>query len=326
MSTVLVTGATGFTGGALARRLVADGHSVTAFVRPSSDVSALAEIGVEIVSLDITNYDEVARQMRPFDRVFHIAASYRQEHADLEEFRRVNVHATQHLLRAALEQGVGRFVHCSTVGIHGPIDDPPANETYRPKPNDHYQSTKLEGEQAAHEYFAKGLPGTVVRPTAIYGPGDRRFVKLFRPIKKGVFVMIGSGETLYHMVYIDDLVQGFLLAGEREEALGEVFIIGGERHCSINEIVTEIARALGVKRPRWSVPMAPVYYAAAICEDICRPLGISAPLYRRRVEFFEMNRAFTIEKARRLLGYEPKYDLRSGIAATAAGYEAAGWI
>ena len=281
---------------------------------------------MEIITLDITDYEQVARSMRPFDRVFHIAASYRQEHADLEEFRRVNVQATQHLLRAALEQGVGRFVHCSTVGIHGPIDDPPADETYRPKPNDHYQQTKFEGELAAHEYFAKGLPGTVVRPGAIYGPGDRRFLKLFRPIKKGKFVMIGPGKTFYHLVYIDDLVQGFLLASEREEALGEAFIIAGERYCTLNEMVTEIARAVGKRPPRFSVPLGPVKLAAAICEDICRPLGISPPLYRRRVEFFHMDRAFRIDKARRLLGYQPRFDLERGIDATARGYEAAGWL
>lgn len=325
-SAVLVTGATGFTGSALTRRLIADGCRVTAFARPSSNVSALAELGVEVITLDITDYEQVARSMRPFDRVFHTAGSYRQEHADLDEFRRVNVDATRHLLQAALDQGVGRFVHCSTAGIHGPVDDLPADETYRAKPNDHYQETKLEGELLAHEYFANGLPGTVIRPGAIYGPGDRRFLKLFGPIKKGFFVMIGSGNTCYHLVYIDDLVEGFILASEREEALGEAFIIAGERHCTLNEMAAEIARAVGVRPPRFSVPLGPVRLAAAICEDICRPFGISPPLYRRRVEFFQMSRGFKIDKAKRLLGYEPQFDLERGIAATARGYESAGWL
>lgn len=327
MSTVLVTGATGFTGSALARRLAQQNHQVTAFVRESSDVRELRTLGVEIVALDITDYDQVARQMRPFDRVFHIAASFRREHADLEEFSRVNVHATRHLLQSALDQGVGRFIHCSTIGVHGGVEAPGATESSRFKPNDHYQRSKLDGEQAAHEFFAKGLPGTVVRPAGIYGPGDRRFVKLFKAINKGVFVMIGSGETLFHMVYIDDLVDGFLLASERAEALNEVFIIGSERHCTINEIVTEVAHALHVRRPRLRVPFRPAYLAAAVCEDVYRSVGLSSPpLYRRRVEWFHMNRSFSIDKAKRLLGYQPKFDLRRGIEATARSYESLGLI
>src|SRR5690606_28329986 len=109
----------------------------------------------------------------------------------------------------------------------------------------------------------------------------------------------GSGETLYHMVYIDDLVKGFLLASEHENALNEVFIIGGARHCTINEIVEEVSDALKVKRPKMKIPLWPVRTAAVICESICRPFGISPPLYSRRVEFFEMNRAFDITKARK---------------------------
>lgn len=326
MGTALVTGATGFTGSALARRLSELGHQVTAFVRKSSDVTELRERGAEVRVLDITDDRQVRQHMRPFDRVFHVAASYRQEHPDLEEFRRVNVTATRNLLDASLEQGVGRFIHCSTIGIHGPITEPPATETYRPKPNDHYQRSKLEGEQVAHEYFAKGLCGTVVRPAAIYGPGDGRFLKLFRAIKNGRFAMIGSGQTLYHMVYIDDLVNGFLLASEHKNAVNEAFIIGGERHCTINELVGEVARAVGVKPPRLRIPMWPVRMAATVCEAVCRPFGISPPLYRRRVEFFEMDRSFNIEKAKTVLGYEPEFDLASGIRATAKGYESRGLL
>ena len=365
MSSVLVTGATGFTGGSLARRLVQDGHRVTAVVRESSDVRELRNLGVEIVALDITDYEQVARQMRPFDRVFHIAASFRREHADLEEFSRVNVHATRHLLQSALDQGVGRFIHCSTIGVHGGVDEPGATESCRFKPNDHYQRSKLDGEQVAHEFFAKGLPGTVIRPAGIYGPGDRRFVKLFKAIKKGLFVMIGRGDTLFHMVYIDDLVQGFLLASEREEALNEVFIplLRAQfpeitdfwlppEGCSYRIAVVSMKKAypghakrvmLGVwsylrqfMYTKWVIVVdddidardwKDVMWAVAACEDVYRTLGLSSPpLYRRRVEFFQMNRSFNIDKARNLLGYRPQFDLHRGIDATARSYEAVGLI
>jgi nucleoside-diphosphate-sugar epimerase len=326
MPTALVTGATGFTGGALAARLVRDGYSVTAFVRPTSKIDALRTLGVEVCPIDITERDDVVRSMRRFDRVFHLAASYRTEHADRDVFRRVNVDATRHLLEAAGEHGVGRFIHCSTVGVQGGIDDPPANEEYRAKPGDHYQESKLEGEQLALDFFRRGLPGSVIRPVGIYGPGDRRFLKLFKSVQSGWFVMIGSGKTLYHMTYIDDLVQGFVLVGDSPKALNEVFTIGGPEYTTIDELTRMVAGAVGVAPPRWRVPFLPIYAAAWSCEMLCRPLGISPPLYRRRVEFFHLDRAFDISKARRLLGYQPKWPLSAGLAATAKSYRAAGWL
>lgn len=159
MPTALVTGATGFTGGALAARLVRDGYKVTAFARRSSNVDVLESLGVEIRRVNITDAADVASNMQSFDRVFHLAGSYREEHADKEIFRRVNVDATRHLLEAAGKHGVGRFVHCSAVGVQGAIEAPPANEDYRLRPGDHYQESKLEGEQLAQDFFRKGLPG-----------------------------------------------------------------------------------------------------------------------------------------------------------------------
>jgi nucleoside-diphosphate-sugar epimerase len=326
MPTALVTGATGFTGGALTARLVRDGYSVTAFVRPTSKIDALRALGVEVCPIDITERDDVVRNMRRFDRVFHLAASYRTEHADRDVFRRVNVDATRYLLEAAGKHGVGRFIHCSTVGVQGGIDDPPANEEYRIKPGDHYQESKLEGEQLALDFFRKGLPGSVIRPVGIYGPGDRRFLKLFKSVQSGWFVMIGSGKTLYHMTYIDDLVQGFVLVGDSPKALNQVFTIGGPEYTTIAELTRMVAGAVGVAPPRLRVPFLPIYAAAWSCEILCRPLGISPPLYRRRVEFFHLDRAFDISKARRLLGYQPKWPLSAGLAATAKSYRAAGWL
>jgi nucleoside-diphosphate-sugar epimerase len=320
VSSILVTGATGFTGGALTRQLVSQGANVVTFVRPSSDTSALEELGVDCRVVDIKDRQQVFDNFEAFDRVFHIAAAYRSEHSDEDEFRLVNVEATRHLLDAARQFGVGRFVHCSTVGVQGEIEDPPASEGYRFKPGDHYQQSKLEGELLALQYFDQGLPGAVVRPVGIYGPGDTRFLKLFRPISKGRFVMIGSGNVLYHMTYIDDLVQGFLLAGEHPKAIGEVFTIGGPQYTTLNELVAAVAKASGGPKPKWKIPFAPVYWASVICDRVCKRLGVQPPLYPRRTEFFQLDRAFSIEKARQLLGYDPQFSLEQGLQRTADWY------
>ena len=322
----LITGATGFTGSALCARLVRDGWSVRAFVRSSARVEPLRKLGVECIDVDITDRAQVLREYRPVDRIFNIAAMYRAESPDRDEFRRVNVEALRNMLEAARTAGVGRFVHCSTVGIHGHIDEAPADEEYRPQPNDHYQESKWEGEKLARRYFAEGLPGTVIRPAAIYGPGDLRFLKLFKAIKSGLFVMVGSGKTFYHLVYIDDLVQGFMLASEQEGALGESFIIAGPEYSTVTELSNQVADAIGCPHPWLKVPHWPVHVAAVACEKICQPFGIQPPLYPRRVEFFVMSRAFRTDKARRLLGYVPQVGAPEGLARTAAWYRSQGLI
>ncbi len=326
MSRVLVTGATGFTGTALCRRLVGEGASVAAFVRPTSELAALRALGVECRVVDIADTKDVTRAFEHWQTVYHLAAAYRTEHSDRDEFRRVNVEATRVLLEAARSAGVGRFVHCSTVGVHGEIEDPPADESYRLRPGDHYQESKLEGEQLAQRYFAEGLPGTVVRPVGIYGPGDRRFLKLFRSIQRGWFVMIGDGRVLYHLTYIDDLIDGFLLAASRPEALGRTFILCGPRYTSLDQLADAIAEAVGRRRRRWRVPYTPVALAAVATERICRPLGIEPPLYPRRVEFFALDRAFSSGAARERLGYRPKVDLEEGLTRTARWYAEQGWL
>lgn len=322
----LVTGATGFTGQNLCRRLVQNGHKVAAFVRPGKNVSLLKEMGIECRLVDIKNRSEVFDNFYDIKGVFHLAAAYRQEHTDLDEFKRVNVEATQHLLEAAKTRGVDRFVHCSTVGVQGEIKTPPADENYRFKPGDHYQESKLQGELLARKYFEEGLPGCIVRPVGIYGPGDTRFLKLFRPIKKGLFIMIGSGQTLYHLTYIDDLVQGFILCSEHPKALGQVFTIAGEKYTTLNELVEMISRILSKPVPKIRIPYWPVFASSVACEKICRPLGITPPLYPRRVEFFHLDRAFSIAKAKNLIGFKPKIDLEEGLNRTANWYQKMGLI
>jgi nucleoside-diphosphate-sugar epimerase len=323
---VLVTGATGFTGGKVAERLASVGENVVAFVRESSDTSRLRMLGVECRTVDIRSADDVARNFAGIRKVFHIAAAYRSEHADHSEFVAVNVDATRHLLDAAVSNNIERFVHCSTVGVQGEIEDPPAAEDCRFNPGDHYQQSKLDGELLALEYFDKGLPGSVVRPVGIYGPGDTRFLKLFRPIQKGQFVMIGKGDVLYPMTFIDDLVDGFMLAGEKDTALGEVFTIAGPQYTTIRVLVDTIADVLDRPHPRLRVPFTPVYLASVVCDVAFRAVRLNPPLYPRRVEFFELDRAFSTGKAERLLGYKPRVSLVDGLTRTASWYREQGLI
>lgn len=326
LGAILVTGATGFTGGHLVRRLRQLGHRVRAFVRPGSNVQPLLDQGVEIFQGDLTRPEDVARAAEGVWKIFHIAAVFRTAGHPDSYYHDVNVGGTENVLEAARRHGVERVIHCSTIGVHGDVSEVPSTEESPYNPGDIYQVTKLAGEQVAREAFAKGLQGTVVRPSSIYGPGDLRLLKLFRMVHNGRFRMFGSGDVFFHMVYIDDLVDGMLLCAEKPEALGQVFIMAGPRYIKLDEVVSLVAEAVGVPPPKGKLPLWPLMMAAAACEAVCRPLRVEPPLYRRRADFFRKNRAFSCAKACRILGYEPRVDPREGILQTARWYFANGYL
>jgi dihydroflavonol-4-reductase len=322
----LVTGATGFTGGHLARTLQHRGYAVRALVRNAGAAGALRERGIELVEGDVGDADAVDRATAGCTHVFHIAAVYRTANHPDSYYRRVNTDSVGYVLDAARKHTVRRIVHCSTGGVHGDVRELPANEQTPYNPGDIYQRTKLEGELLAQAAMREGAPVSVIRPTGIYGPGDLRFLKLFRAIHSGAFRMFGSGEVTYHMTYIDDLVQGIVLAGEHPAAVGEVFLIASDAYTTLNDLVRTIAEALKVAPPRGHLPMAPLLAAATMCEWICRPLGIDPPLHRRRCEFFTKARAFSNDKAKRYLGFQPQVTLEEGILRTAAWYREQGFL
>lgn len=324
---VALTGATGYTGGRLLAALRARGDDVTALVRPNAAASPVEGRGARVVEGDLSDRAALDRLVEGAEAVLHIAAVYRTAGHPDRYYREVNVLGTERLLEAASRASVARFVHTSTVGVHGHVEQPPADEAAPIAPGDIYQQTKAEAEALALDFGRRrGLPVAVVRPGAIYGPGETRFLKLFRAIARGRYAIVGSGRAYYHPVYIDDLVAGFLLALTRGEAVGEAFIIAGPRYVSQAELAALIARHTGGRVLPFRVPAAPLRWAGALCEAVCVPLGIDPPLHRRRVEFWTKSRAFSIEKARRLLGYAPQVDLEEGIARTAASYRELGWL
>jgi nucleoside-diphosphate-sugar epimerase len=328
---VLVTGATGFTGGHLATTLARRGYDVRALVRPRSmerfEQSAVAAAGIVAFRGDLTDRDAIERAAAGVDVVYHIAATYREAGQPDAAYRDVNVRGTENVLEAALRGGARRVVHCSTGGVHGHVAHPPANEDAPFNPGDIYQETKLEAEQLAREYGrTHALEVVVARPIGIYGPGDMRFLKMFRGLARGRFPMLGSGKVFYHLTYIDDLVEGFRLCGEVPAAAGRTYVLAGARYTTLEELVAMIAKELGVTPPRVHLPVWPFWTAGLLCEAACVPLRIEPPLYRRRVDFYTKSRAFDTTRARTELGYRPRVDLADGIHRTAAWYRQQGLL
>jgi nucleoside-diphosphate-sugar epimerase len=325
---VLVTGATGFTGGHLARGLAARGYHVSALVRQAGPATAdLAKAGIALVVGDLRDPAALAAATAGVDVVYHIAAIYRQAGLSNDTYRAVNATAVQHIIEAAARSGVKRVVHCSTVGVHGDVDRPPANEDAPLKPGDIYQVTKLEGERLARETAGRlGIDVTIARPTGIYGPGDRRLLRLFRGVARRRWITLGSGEIYYHLTYIDDLVEGFRLCGEHPAAANRTYILAGGEVTTLNQLVALVADGAGVAVPRRHLPAWPFWTAGALCEALCTPFGIEPPIYRRRVDFFTKSRAFDITRARTEIGYAPQVGLREGIRRTLDWYREHGWL
>lgn len=324
--TVLVTGATGFTGSHLVRVLREAGDDVRAMVRDVGRADGLAALGATVVTGDLTDRASLERAMAGCDVVYNIAALYREAGLPAQAYRAVNADAVVTLIECARTAGVRRVVHCSTVGVHGDIAHPPANEDAPLSPGDVYQETKVLGEQLAREASARtGVELVIARPTGIYGPGDRRLFKMFGQMARGRFVMLGRGSNYYHLTYIDDLCRGFRLCGTVPQAAGRTYILGGGDLGTLAEVVAITSNLTG-RQPRFRLPIWPVWLAGALCELVCAPFGFSPPLYRRRVDFFRKSRAFDISRARHELGYAPAIDMREGIRRTLEWYRDNRWI
>jgi len=325
---VLITGGTGFTGKALTKRLLDLGHQVVALdYKEGLKTQELREWGAEVAIGSVTDRDVVDRCLEGVEVVHHLAAAFRELNVPQGHYDQVNVGGTRNVLEAALDHGVRKFIYCSTCGVHGNIDHPPAGEEAPIQPADYYQRTKYQAEPLVIQYQGKGLETCIFRPAAIYGPGDHeRFFMIFKRVQKGVFPMFGSGRTLYHPLYIDNLVEAFVLAMEEGKGAGQAYLIADEEYVEIEDLVKRTARALGVEVKIPHYPVWPLVAAGHVFEKTFRPFGLTPPIFPRRVDWYRQNRAFKIEKAKQELGYNPQVGLDEGLARTARWYRQEGYL
>ncbi len=327
-SPILVTGATGFTGQVLVRKLAAAGAEVRAIARASSDLTPLDGVPVTWHRGDVFDPEVVSKAMDGARTVIHVAALYRQAGAPDDLYRRVHVDSTRLLAEAAARQdGFARFVHVSTVGVHGHIEHPPADEDAPFDPGDIYQATKAEAEVWIRAHAPElGIDAVVLRPAGIMGPSDRRLLKVFRLATGPVFPLLGKGACLYHLIHVEDLADIMIRAASHPEARGQTLICGNPEPIPLEAMGRIVADELGTRFRPLRLPAGPFMAAAAVCEAVCRPFGLPPPLHRRRVAFYTKDRAFDTSRLRRVLGYEVRFDNEAGIRDTARGYVERGWL
>jgi len=325
---ILVTGGTGFTGKALVKKLLDLGHHVVALdYKEGLKTRELSEWGADVRIGSVVDKDIVESCMDGVDVVHHLAAAFREMNVPNSYYYEVNVGGTKNVLEAAFKHKVKKFIYCSTCGVHGNIDNPPGGEDAPIQPADYYQRTKYEAEPIVNEFCKKGLKTTILRPAAIYGPGDpERFYMIFKRVAKGYFPMIGNGKTFYHPLYIDNLVDAFLLSMEENKGLGEAYLIADDEYLEINDLVFRVAKALNKEIKIKHYPMIPVIAAGHLVEKVCKPLRITPPIFPRRVDWYRQNRAFKIDKAKKDLGYKPKIGIDEGLKRTAEWYKKEGYL
>lgn len=324
---VCVTGGCGFTGAALTERLLDDGNKVTVIDKQAGLIDDhLRQKGANIIYDSVTNRDAVRKAVEGCEVVQHLAAAFRDVGVPDKVYHDVNVEGTKIVTEESIKAGSRKLVYCSTQGVHGHIKNPPGDENTEIAPADYYQQTKYEGELELVKFKGQ-IEYTILRPTAIYGPGDPgRFVMIYRRAKKGFFPMFGRGTTFYHPLYIDNLVDAFVLSQTQGVGAGETYLIGDEEYFPIEELVKRVGKSIGVEVSVPHFPIFPLIVAGHICEKICKPFGIEPPIFPRRVDWFRQVRAFRIDKAKNELGYQPKIGIDEGLKRTGEWYIGGGYI
>jgi len=315
---VLITGAGGFIGSHLVDDQLARGREVTALdinterLRPLADDPRLT-----ILEGDFARQDLLEPGLGDHDICFHLASAHLETDVSDAYFWSVNVDNTLAFVKRCQAAGVGRFVHCSSVGVYGDIKHPPADEDSECFPEVAYEKSKLAGERAVVEFAREsGYDLVVLRPAWVYGPRDPRTERLFRTIAKGRFFYVGDGRKLRHPIYISDMVEAFEIVAGHNGSPGDVYIIAGPRAVTLEELAREIAKSVGVKAPTLRLPLGLVWAGCVLLEAGSKITGRKAPFTRRSLKFYTGNTAFSIEKARTILGFDPKVDLDEGLERT----------
>jgi nucleoside-diphosphate-sugar epimerase len=323
-STCLLTGATGFIGGHLARALRADGHRVRCLTRSGSDTSVLEKLDVELLSGELSSRDSLLDATRGCEHVVHCGALV-SDWASVSEIARVNVQGTRNLLDAAVESSVRRFIHISTTDVYGHPGGPPVQEDYVARRlHNWYSRTKREAEQAVRAAAGRqGLEVVIIRPATVYGPRSVAMIgEIAQALGNGSMLLIGGGGTVAGLCYVENLADLVLDALRNEAAVGEAFNATDALEVTWKELTDDLAHGIGARPARWSMPYSLAYNLGLFLEQGYRlargATGLSTRplLSRQAVEVMGRDQRFSNQKAKQMLGFQPRVGYEEGLAAT----------
>jgi nucleoside-diphosphate-sugar epimerase len=324
--TVLVTGAGGFIGSNLVDDQLARGRKVVAVDVNLDRLNHLKEnSSCRLAVGDIRDRQLLEELMGGVDIIFHLASAHLEVSKSEDYFREINIDAVKMLLGLAKDKGVRRFVHCSTVGVYGPLEKLPADEQTECHPEILYEETKLQGEQVVRDFVAaNAFSAVILRPAWVYGPRCPRTQKLFRTIRKKRFFMVGKGQNMRHPIFISDMLNAFELAATRDGVDGETYLIASNEPVNLRTLVDLIISVQQLDFRPVTVPLPVMVPVCIGVEGVFKLTGKEPPFSTRSLKFFTESSAFDISKARTELGFEPQVQLEDGLARTYEYYKAEG--
>lgn len=322
----LVTGASGFIGGCLAKRLVDEGFSVRCLIRASSDTSLLDQLNVQIAVGDLRSASSLARAVDGCDYVFHCGALV-SDWATTDEIAAINVAGTRNLLEAAIAARVRRFIHVSSTDVYGHPDGTAIDESHTAtRFANWYAQTKRDGEAEVRRAQAThGLAAVILRPATVYGPGSKEVIgEIARAIRGRHMVLIDRGRAIAGLCYVENLVDAALLALRDETAPGHTFNVSDGLSITWKELTDGLAAGLDCPQVRWSLPYRLAHSVGFLLEHgyrvLRRTTGLSmAPLLSRQaVQVLGKSQDFSSHKLQEMLGWQPRVDYETGLEATVA--------
>lgn len=323
----LVTGGTGFVGSHLIDKLLENNFDVYCTIRKTSNLKWLKGKKLNLIESNSLNDSFIKEIIKDVDYIFHIAGIVKAKTES--EYEIGNYIITKNLLDLVLKSNhkLKKFIFISSQAVCGPNpDEKPIDESYIPKPITAYGRTKLKAEQEVLLHKDK-IPVTIIRPCAIFGPRDTEILVYFKTYSKGLNAIIGFNKKYLSLIFIDDLINGILLATENERANGEVFFLSNTEFYDWDKIASTTARVFNKKALKIRIPHWIVYSAGAISEFFCFFSKRAATLNLEKCKDITQTRwVCSNKKAREILGFKEKYSLEDGFRKTVQWYKEKGWI
>jgi nucleoside-diphosphate-sugar epimerase len=321
---ILVTGANGYVGNVLVKRLTKDGHTVRAFCKNQKHVKEFLDLGVEVAFGNVSSYDSVVQAMTGIESVIHLASIHGK--LTLEQMEGTNVTGVKNILEASHKSGVQHIIHFSSIAVYGEAIN--IVEGHPRDPYDDYGISKLHGEKLIEDFSSKfSVPKvSIIRPPHIYGPGGwSNLANMFKMVKRKRYAVIGDGKALINAIYITDILDATILLLTKKECWGRDYIISDDQSYSIRKFSNILSKACQVKTPI-RIPYTLAYFIGFSFEVIEKISGRRMPLSRGRVINITRSRSYKIDKASRELGFSPKIHFEEGSIIAAKWYQENGLL
>lgn len=329
---VLVTGAAGFIGSNLTEELVNRGYKVRVLIRKNESTQNIKELmeknKIEVVIGDLLDKSSLRKAADNIETVFHLAAKADLAVDDYQPYYQTNVIGTKNLVESCPKK-LKKFVFYSSILATGlPNSKESLNESYIGKPKHVYGKSKKEAEDyLIKEYKLRGFPVTILRPTTVYGPKEITVqYYLFKVIKEGKFFQIGNGKNLMSYVFVKNLVDATISAALSPRSVGQIYYINDRSPYEYKDIIKNIYKVMDKKLPNYYIPYYLAYFGAFIFSLICKIINIKPLIYPSRVNTMVLNYAYSVKKAIKDFGYNPKYNLEQGIKETYLWYKNNGYL